>query len=107
MALRPLPNLLSLFTTMVTNGGPDVLIHTAPFTLTTDVSLVDEDVDLTTIEEEKKKQHTQACAKLGSQFIPGVRGCVWWCLTACGRDVVAQIDAHWMFFEANVNPYAC
>lgn len=51
---------------------PDILIHTAPFTLTTDVSLVDEEVDLTRAEEEKKKQHTNACAKLGSHFVPGV-----------------------------------
>jgi hypothetical protein len=49
---------------------PDITIHTQPFSTTTDVTLVDENVSLEESEKQKSETHRDACAKLSSIFIP-------------------------------------
>ena len=49
---------------------PDIMVHTQPCATVTDVSLVDEEVNLKAIEEEKIKIHQKAINKQNAIFVP-------------------------------------
>ena len=49
---------------------PDIMVHTQPCATVTDVSLVDEEVNLKTIEDEKIKIHQKTINKQNGLFIP-------------------------------------
>ena len=51
---------------------PDILCHTAPYALVTDVSLIADEYSLEEAEAKKQKAHTDPCAKLHAIFVPFV-----------------------------------
>jgi hypothetical protein len=48
---------------------PDIMCHTHPMNIVTDVTLIDQESDLTAAENEKKEKHSSACGKQNSLFI--------------------------------------
>lgn len=49
---------------------PDIMAHTKPQHVVTDVTLIHEHIDITLAEKNKHKTHSEACAKQGCIFIP-------------------------------------
>ena len=49
---------------------PDLLFHTQPFALATDVTMVHTDVDLATAEQDKRNTHSKACEAANTIFTP-------------------------------------
>ena len=49
---------------------PDILCHSQPFGVVTDVTLVATDADLAKHEQQKKDTHAEACSKMQCIFIP-------------------------------------
>lgn len=49
---------------------PDILCHTAPMCLVTDITLIHSQADLQSAEKLKTEKHSSACAKLNCVFIP-------------------------------------
>ena len=49
---------------------PDIIIHTSPVSVVTDVTMVHEDCDLQTEERKKSEKHSEAAAKEHCVFVP-------------------------------------
>lgn len=52
------------------NHRPDILFHTLPFGLCTDVTLIDQDRSMQDAEKIKKDTHTRPCANANCTFMP-------------------------------------
>jgi hypothetical protein len=49
---------------------PDILCHTSPMCIVTDVTMIHSASDITTAEKQKTEKHSAACAKLNCVFLP-------------------------------------
>jgi hypothetical protein len=77
---------------------PDIMCHTQPMGIVTDVSLISHDYELAETESKKTKTHTEACAARQSSFIPFVmhtRGTLGQCAERYIRSLAKSvIPAH-------------
>lgn len=81
---------------------PDIMCHTQPMSLVTDVSLISHDYDISESEAKKNKTHNEACAARQSVFIPFVmhtRGTLGTCAERYIRSLTKSvIPAHAISF---------